>query len=59
MPAIAAEIAELGPAFVAAEQIVIQAVRSGSCSVAQFGEALAEMRAQIAALRQQVTRRRS
>ncbi|MEW6580797.1 MAG: RraA family protein [Chloroflexota bacterium] len=56
---IAAEVAELGPAFVAAEQIVIQVVRSGSCSVAQFRAALGETQAQIAALRQQVTRRRS
>ncbi len=57
--AIATEVAELGPAFVAAEQIVIQAVRAGSCTVAQLRAALAEMGAQIAALRQQVTRRRS
>lgn len=56
---IAAEIADVGPAFVAAEQIVMQAVRSGLCTVAQLRAALAEMQAQIATLRQQVTRRRS
>lgn len=55
--AIAAEVADLGDAFMAAERVVLDAVRSGSCSLQQLRDALAETEALIAQLRQQVSRR--
>lgn len=54
---IAAEVADIGDAFIAAEQIVLNAVRADSCSVARLREAAAESDAQIERLRQQVVRK--
>jgi len=54
---IAAEVAEIGPWFVAAEKIVLDVVHAGGCTIAQLREAVAETEAAIARLRQQVSRR--
>lgn len=53
---IAAELAEIGDAFVAAEEIVLHAVRSGTPTVAALREARRESGARIAKLRDQVAR---
>jgi 4-hydroxy-4-methyl-2-oxoglutarate aldolase len=56
---IAAEVAEIADAFVAAEQVVLDTVRHGSPSVAHLIAARAEMKARIAALHRQVSRRKA
>lgn len=53
---IAAEIAEVGDEFVAAENIVINAMRGASPTPALLREAQGEMRARVAVLRKQVSR---
>jgi regulator of RNase E activity RraA len=53
---IAAEVAEIGDAFVAAEGVILEAMRSGSPTTAQLRAATAEARAQMEALRKQVSR---
>lgn len=53
---IAAELADIGDEFVAAEEIVLEAMRSGSPSVAVLREARAESKAQIEELRSRVSR---
>lgn len=55
---IVAELLEVADPFIAAEQVVLDAVRAGSPSVAQLREARAESKAQIAALQSQVSRAR-
>ena len=54
---IAAELADIGDEFVAAEAIVLNALRSGAPSVARLREAQAESRARMARLRTQVSRK--
>jgi 4-hydroxy-4-methyl-2-oxoglutarate aldolase len=54
---IAAEMAEIGDAFVAAEDIILHTVRGGSPTVAQYRDARRESGAAIAKIRQQVTRK--
>jgi regulator of RNase E activity RraA len=53
---IAAEMADIGDEFVAAEQVVLDALRDGTPSVRQLREARAEAAARIARLREQVSR---
>lgn len=53
---IASELAEIGDDYVAAEGVILRALREGPPSVARFEEAVAEGQAQIAKLRQQVSR---
>jgi len=53
---IAAELADIGDEFVAAEQIVLEAMRSEQPTVARLREARAEMAARVAALRARVSR---
>jgi regulator of RNase E activity RraA len=53
---IAAEAADVGDAFVAAEKVVLDALREPGVTVARFKEARAESGAQIQALRQRVIR---
>jgi len=55
---IAAELAEIADAFVAAEQIVLDAVRGDAPTPARLREARGESHARIAALRAQVSRAR-
>lgn len=54
---IAAEVAEIGDAFVAAEMVILNALREGAPSVQRLKEARAEARTQMQALRKQVSRR--
>jgi regulator of RNase E activity RraA len=54
--AIAAEVADLCAPFVAAEQIILDAVRAQSPTVARLREARAEAHSRMAALRAQVSR---
>lgn len=54
---IAAELADIGDEFVAAESIVLEAMRTETPSPARLKEAVAEQNARIAALRTQVSRR--
>ncbi len=56
---IAAELADVGDEFVAAERIILDALREGTPSVERLKEARAEAAARIARLREQVSRRRS
>jgi regulator of RNase E activity RraA len=53
---IAAELAEIGDEFVAAEQIVLDTLRQGAASVARLREARAEFLSRVAELRQRVSR---
>jgi regulator of RNase E activity RraA len=55
---IAEEMAEIGDEFVAAEDIILQAMRSGSPSVATLRQTRAEADARIATLRAKVSRSR-
>jgi len=55
---IAAELADVGDEFVAAEGIILEALRDGSPSLKVFREALSDAQARIAKLRAQVTRAR-
>lgn len=57
-PEIAAEVAQVGDAFVAAEQVILEALRSPAPSPALLHEARAEAHARMAALRAQVSRAR-
>ncbi len=53
---IASELADIGDAFVAAEGVILDALRDGTPSVKQLKEARAEAAARIARLRAQVSR---
>jgi regulator of RNase E activity RraA len=53
---IAAEVADIGYEFVAAEGVVLDALRSGAATVMVLDEARKEMGARVAKLRDQVTR---
>lgn len=55
---IAAELADIGDAFIAAEKVVLDALHAPGVTLAQLTGARAESRAQIDALARQVTRRR-
>lgn len=55
---IAAELADIGDAFIAAEKVVLDALHAPGVTLAQLTEARAESRAQIDTLARQVTRRR-
>jgi len=55
---IVAELVQIADAFVAAEQVVLDAVRAEAPTPAQLREARAESQAQIGALRAQVSRAR-
>lgn len=55
---IATEVADIGDAFVAAEKVILDALREGTPSVARLKEARAESAAQVSALRVQVSRKR-
>jgi len=55
---IAAEMADVGDEFVAAEKIILDALRDGTPSVKRLREARAEASARIAALRKRVSRAR-
>ena len=55
---IAAELADIGDEFVAAEKIILDVLHSGRPSVKQLSEAITETRAQIDKLRAQVSRAR-
>jgi len=55
---IAAELADIGDAFVAAEEIVLHAVRTGTPTVAALREARRESGARMAKLRDQVVRKK-
>jgi regulator of RNase E activity RraA len=56
---IAAELADIGEAFMAAEAIILEAVRKQPLSVATFKEAVAQAHARIDQLRIQVSRART
>jgi 4-hydroxy-4-methyl-2-oxoglutarate aldolase len=53
---IAAQVADIGDAFVAAEGIILDALRDGAPSIKRLEEARAEAAARIASLRAQVSR---
>ncbi len=53
---IAAEVADIGHQFVAAEEIILKALRQGTPSIKVLQEARAESRQRIEALRNQVSR---
>jgi regulator of RNase E activity RraA len=53
---IAAELAEIGDDYVAAEAVILDTLRAGSPSVGRLQEAIAEAHAQIAGLRKRVSR---
>ena len=53
---IAAEAADIGDEFVAAEMVILEALREPNVTVARYAEARAQSGAQIQALRQRVTR---
>jgi 4-hydroxy-4-methyl-2-oxoglutarate aldolase len=55
---IATEVADIGDAFVAAEKVILDALREGKPSVQTLKEAQAESAARIARLREQVSRAR-
>jgi regulator of RNase E activity RraA len=55
---IVAELVDIADAFVAAEQVVLDAMRAGEATVARLREARAESKARIAQLQGQVSRRR-
>jgi len=55
---IAAELADAGDEFVAAEKIILDALREGSLSIKGLKEARAEAAARVARLREQVSRAR-
>lgn len=55
---IAAELADIGGAFVAAERVVLDLLHAGRPSVKALGEAVDEAHRQMAILRQQVSRAR-
>jgi regulator of RNase E activity RraA len=55
--AIAAEVADIGDEFIAAESIVLDALRAKAPSVGELREARAQLRAKIEQLRGQVSRR--
>ena len=55
---IAAELADIGDAFIAAEEVVLRAVRAENPTVQALREARKESGAQMEKLRQQVTRKR-
>ena len=54
---IAAELVDVGAEFVAAEKVILDALREGTPSVARLAAARAEAGARIAALRARVTRK--
>ena len=56
--AIVTEVAQIADAFVAAEQIILDAVRTETASLARLRQARAEAHAHITALRTQVSRAR-
>lgn len=56
---IAAEVADIADPFVAAETVVLDAMREAPGSLARLREARQEMAARIAALRKQVSRQRA
>lgn len=56
---IAAEVADVGDEFVAAEQIILQALRDPSLTVAELRAARAESKAQIDALERRLSRRQA
>jgi 4-hydroxy-4-methyl-2-oxoglutarate aldolase len=55
---IAAEMAEIGDAFIAAEEVVLRAVRAENPTVQALRDARRESAAQMEKIRQQVTRKR-
>jgi 4-hydroxy-4-methyl-2-oxoglutarate aldolase len=55
---IVAELADIADAFVAAEMVILDVLRSGNATVSAFSEARRESAAQVAALRAQVSRAR-
>ncbi len=55
---IAAEVADIGDEFVAAEQLILDVLRSGNATVKAYAEARAEAAARMAKLREQVSRAR-
>jgi hypothetical protein len=55
---IAAEVADIGDAYVAAEGIILDALRTGTPSVKRLQEARAEAKARMAKLGEQVSRAR-
>jgi regulator of RNase E activity RraA len=56
---IAAELPDVGAAYVAAERVVLDALHEAQPSLARLREARAEMHRRIGALRAQVSRGRS
>jgi len=56
---IAAEVAGIGDAFIAAENIILEAVRRSGVTVKALRDALAEKDAQVAAIHAQVSRART
>lgn len=56
---IAAEVADIGDAFVAAEMVILNALREGSPSPDRLKAARAESKAQMATLRNQVSRKKA
>ena len=55
---IAAELADIGDAFVAAEKVILDMLHAGSPTPQQLGAAVKEAHAQMDALRRQVSRQR-
>jgi regulator of RNase E activity RraA len=53
---IAAELADIGDEFVAAEAIILEELRSGKASVAALREARSESHERVARLRERVSR---
>jgi len=56
---IAAEVADIGDAFIAAENIILEAVRREGVTVQTLRDALAQKDAQVAAIYKQVSRART
>lgn len=56
---IAAEVADAGDAFVAAEKVILDALQAENVTIKQYAAARAESGAQIRALNQRLTRQRS
>lgn len=55
---VAAELADIGDAYVAAERIILNVLHGPSPTTQQLGAAIKEAQAQMAGLRRQVTRKR-
>jgi regulator of RNase E activity RraA len=53
---IAVELAAIGDEFVAAEAVILDALRTGTASIERLKEAIAEAQALISRLRKQVSR---